>query len=176
MKEKKFLWMLMITFIGVLCVFGNSKDVEARKYYSLQEIGLSGCTTDAIDYSVVSIRGNTLKYIKYQYYLGTCEWKQVGGVRSAKLNARTKYYMGNGKKVPSSLRKNGVERFGKNMTVGQLRTLQQKHILRKTTDINTQKWIYRVRKGTIKRNIFGRHSEVQIVNGKVTKLAVKLEY
>lgn len=164
-----------ILFIGMLVLLGNSKTAEARKYYSLQEVGLCGCTADNVDYTIVSIRGNTIKYIQYKFLPETCRWKKVNNMQTAKLTSGTKYYIGNSEKVSNSLKKNAENK--KNSKHGGKKGKTKKtHLPQKAKDINTEKWIYRVRKGTIKKNIHGRNSEIKIVNGKVTKLAVKLSY
>ena len=166
---------ILIPVIGLLFIMGNETNAEAKKYYSLQDVGLSGCTTDDVDYTIVSIRGNTIKYIEYQFSEKTQKWKKVKGIQTAKLTSDTKYYMGNSKKVSTSLKKEDTD---KNDTVKKDKKvkLQKKRLTPKVKDINTEKWIYRVRKGVIKKNIHKRNSEIRIVQGKVSKIAVGLTY
>lgn len=177
MRFNKNLFWMIIAFFGLVFLLGNGNTVEAKKYYSLKEIGLSGCATDNVDYAIFSIRGNTIKYSMYKFSSKNCEWERISGVKTAKLTSKTKYYMGDSQKVSSSLKKdreNGknkkVRPNNRNDKTGDNR----KHFTKK--DINTEKWIYRVRKGTIKKNIFGRNNEIQVRNGKVMKLVVKLAY
>lgn len=171
------LFWIMIPFFGFIFLLGNSNIAEAKKYYSLKDIGLAGCITDDVDYAVLSIRGNTIKYFKYKISPKNYEWERVGDVQTARLTSKTKYYMGDSKKVSGSL-KNDIE-TGKNKKkkVNNKRSRyvnDKKHLAKK--NIDTEKWIYRVRKGTVKRNIFGRNNEIRVKNGKVTKLAVRLTY
>ena len=167
---------ILIPVIGLLFIMGNETNAEAKKYYSLQDVGLSGCTTDDVDYTIVSVRGNTIKYIEYQFSEKTQKWKKVKGVQTAKLTSDTKYYMGNSKKVSSSLKKKNT---GKNNTTtknNKKSNSKKTRLTPKVKDINTEKWIYRVRKGIIKKNLLRRNNEIRIVKGKVTKLAVGLTY
>lgn len=173
---KRFLGIL-VPLIGLIFIMGNGTTAQAKKYYSLQDVGLSGCTTDDTDYTIVSIRGNIIKYIEYRFSEKTQKWKKVKGVQNAKLTSNTKYYMGNSKKVSASLKNQGV---GKDNTTTVKNNTKEKvkktRLTPKVKDINTEKWIYRVRKGVIKKNLSGRNSEIRIVKGKVTKLAVGLTY
>lgn len=170
MKSGKRLFGIFVLFIGVLVILGNGKTAEAGKYYSLQEVGLYGCTTDDTNYTIVSIQGNTIKYIKYQYIKKKCVWRRVKGIKKAKLTSKTKYYMGNSEKVSDSLKKNEKSSKKNNKRSKKMR------LPKKTKNINTEKWISKVRKGTIKKNMHGHNNEIKVVNGKVTKLAVKLSY
>lgn len=171
MKLGKRLLGIFVLLVGVLVILGNGKTAEAGRYYSLCEVGLSDCTTDDVNYTIVSIRGNTIKYIKYRFSQKRCVWEKVKGLQTAKLTSRTKYYMGNSKKVSDSLKKK-VE-AGKNSKKGKVK---KTHLPKKTKNINMEKWIYKVQKGTIKKNMHGRDNEIRVVNGKVTKLAVNLSY
>ncbi len=148
-RERGYFGIILILF-GVVFLFGNRKTVEAEKYYSLQNIGLSGCTTDRIDYSILSIRGNTIRYVVYQFSDKDCEWVQIGEVRKAKLTLKTKYYMGNLNKLTQSAKNND--------------------------SVDEAKWMSRIYKGTVKRKMLGRYNEIQIRNGKVTKVAIRLNY
>lgn len=171
------LFWIVIPFFGLVFLLGNSNTAEAKKYYSLKDIGLSGCTTDNVDYAILSIRGNTIKYTTYKISQGNCEWERVGNVQTARLTSKTKYYMGDSKKVSNSLKKNIESEKNKSKRANNKRSgyeYGRKHLAKKSID--TEKWIYRVRKATIKRNIFGRNNEIQVRNGKVTKLAVRLMY
>lgn len=177
MRFNKHLFLMTIVFFGLIFLLGSSSTAEAKKYYSLKEIGLSGCATDNVDYAVFSIRGNTIKYAIYKFSSRSREWERVSGVKAAKLTTKTKYYMGDSKKVSSSLKKNKEDGKNKNIRPDNKKDNTgdaRKHFAKK--DINTEKWIYRVRKGTIKKNIFGRNNEIQVKNGKVTKLIVRLVY
>ncbi len=175
MKSGKRLLGIFVLFIGIMVILGNGKTAEAEKYYSLQEVGLSGCVTDNVNYTIVSIRGNTIKYIKYQCSGKKCAWKRVEGIKTAKLTSKTKYYMGNSEKVSDSLKKK--EQKGKTSKQNNKKEKTKKRQLpKKTKNINTEKWISKVRKGTIKKNMYGRNNEIRIVKGKVTKLAVNLSY
>ena len=84
---------VLIPFLAIVLLLGNGQWVEAKKYYSLQNIGLAGCTTDRTDYGILSIRGNTIKYVVYKRSYNSCEWEQVGGVKTAKFTSATRYYM-----------------------------------------------------------------------------------
>ncbi|MDE6760927.1 MAG: hypothetical protein K2J90_09655 [Lachnospiraceae bacterium] len=177
MRFNKHLFWIMIAFFGLIFLLGSSNTAEAKKYYSLKEIGLSGCTTDNVDYAIFSIRGNTVKYSVYKFSSRSREWERVSGVKVAKLTSKTKYYMGDSQKVSSSLKKYKEDGKNKNIRSNNKKYKtadNRKHFAKK--DINTEKWIYRVRKGTIKKNIFGRNNEIQVKNGKVTKLIVRLVY
>ena len=175
MRLGKCFFGVFVFFVGILVILGNGKTAEARKYYSLQEVGLSGCTADNVDYTIVSIRGNAIKYIKYQFFSKTCRWKKVSGIQTAKLTSGTKYYIGNSDKVSDSLKKNAENGKSSKMNSKKVNT-KKMHLSQKTKNINTEKWIYRVSKGTLKKNLHGRNNEIRVVNGKVTKLAVKLSY
>jgi len=177
MELGKIVFRVMVPLIGMLFLIGNCSTSQARKYYSLQEVGLSGCTTDNVDYTIVSIRGNTIKYIKYQFSEKECKWKKVKGVQTAKLTSGTKYYVGDSRKVSKSLKKKAkAADTDKKIKSDKKTNSKRAHLLQKSKNIDTEKWIYRVRKGTVKKNIPGRNNEIRIVNGKVTKLAVKLTY
>ena len=141
-------WFSMIgSILLIFClVFAFNNTADAKKYYSLNDIGLSGCATDNIDYAVLSIRGNTVQYIKYVRKTGSGRWVQEGKSQKAKLSSKTKYYMGNS---------------------GRLRN--------RSADLNTSKWISRVRKGTVKKEYGGRNNEIVIIRGKVMKLVIKLK-
>lgn len=169
--RRRIFWVL-IPFIGILFILGNGKTAEARKYYSLQNIGLSGCTTDNVDYTIVSIRGNTIKYIKYQFSEKKQEWRRLSGIQTAKLTSSTKYYMANPEKVSASLKK----KSGANSKTTSTKKVNSKRSYLAKKNINTEKWIYRVRKGTIKKKVYGHNNEIRVVKGKVTKLAVGLTY
>ena len=166
---------IFVLFIGMLVILGNGKMAEARKYYSLQEVGLSGCTADNVDYTIVSIRGNTIKYIQYKFLPKTCRWKKVNSMQTAKLTSGTKYYIGNSDKVSNSLKEN-VENGKSSKKNSKKVNTKKMRLPKKAKNINTEKWIYRVSKGTLKKNLHGRNNEIRVVNGKVTKLAVKLSY
>lgn len=171
------LFWIMIVFFGLIFLLGDSNTAEAKKYYSLKEIGLTGCANDNVDYAIFSIRGNTIKYSVYKISKGSCEWERISGVKTAKLTSKTKYYMGDSKKVSSSLKEHRED--GKNKKIStsdkKNKTMNNRKYFTKK-NIDTEKWIYRVRKNTIKKNIFGRNNEIQIKNGKVTKLVVRLAY
>ncbi|MGN0153477.1 MAG: hypothetical protein ACI4A3_03435 [Lachnospiraceae bacterium] len=178
------LFLILIPIIGLVYLFGNGNTAQAKRYYSLEEIGLSGCTLDNVDYAILSIRGNTIRYTKYQIANGSCEWKQIGDVQTARLTSKTKYYMGDLKKIPDSLRKNGMNENNKNINNKNINNNKEDPKIQKTTNkrhlskknIDTEKWIYRVRKGSIKKNLSGRNNEIQIQNGKVIKLVINLAY
>lgn len=175
---RKIIWM-MIPLFGIVFLLGNSQMAEAKKYYSLKNIGLSGCTTDNIDYGILSIRGNTVKYVKYKIAPNGYEWEKSGGVQTAKLTSSTKCYIGDSKKVSSSLKKPAIGKKNsksnsKNKNIIQKNSDKRTHITRK--NINTEKWIYRARKGTLKKYVSGRNNEIRVVRGKVTKIAVRLSY
>lgn len=173
------LFIIMISIIGLVFLFGNGNTAQAKRYYSLKEIGLSGCTTDNVDYAILSIRGNTIRYAKYQIVNESYEWKQAGNVQTARLTSKTKYYMGDLKKIPDSLRKNKMnennKKINNNKEDSKIRkSTNRKHLIKK--NIDTEKWIYRVRKGSVKRNLSGRNNEIQIRNGRVIKLVINLAY
>ena len=172
---RKIIWVI-IPLWGIVFLFGSSQTTEARKYYSLKNIGLSGCTTDSVDYGILSIRGNTVKYVKYKIAPNGYEWEQTGRIQTAKLTSSTKCYIGDSKKVSSSLKKpenNKKSKAGNNKKVQRVSS-KRTHITQK--NMNTEKWIYRVRKGTLKRYITRRNNEIRVVRGKVTKIAVRLSY
>lgn len=172
---RKFVWNMM-PFLGIVLLFGCCHKVEAKKYYSLKNIGLSGCTTDNVDYGILSIRGNTVKYIKYKIASNGYEWEKAGKVQTAKLTSSTKCYVGDSKKVSSSLKKPVNDKKGKisNKKKTQRISSKRTHITQK--NINTEKWIYRVQKRNLKRYISGRNNEIRVVRGKVTKIVVRLSY
>lgn len=186
MKLVQQLFYLMIPFIGIIFLFGSSDIVEANKYYSLQEIGLSGCATDSVDYAILSIRGNTVKYMKYQISKDRQEWKPVSGVQTGKLTSKTKCYVGDARKVSNHLKSNAIEKKNKKVK----RNNKSNRIDKNETEnnkwksknrltkkrIDTEKWIYRIRKSKLKRNIIGRNNEILVRKGKVIKLAVRLVY
>lgn len=172
---RKIIWVI-IPLWGIVFLFGSSQTTEARKYYSLKNIGLSGCTTDSVDYGILSIRGNTVKYVKYKIAPNGYEWEQTGRIQTAKLTSSTKCYIGDSKKVSSSLKKpenNKKSKAGNKKKVQRVSS-KRTHITQK--NINTEKWIYRVRKGTLKRYITRRNNEIRVVRGKITKIAVRLSY
>ncbi len=164
---------IWIMTLGILLLFGNSKDVQAKRYYSLRDIGLSECASDNRDYSIVSIRGNTIKYIFYEFSSEKQEWIQKGKIKKAKLTGATKYYMGNPDRL-SVNNSSGKNRSLRNINIQKnvrSRRLQTKSML----SINDQKWISRVKKGTVKRKYLGRYNEIQIQNGKVIKIVIRLK-
>lgn len=161
-----FLW-IMIPLLGMIVLLENGTVAEAKKYYSLKDIGLSGCTNDGTDYAILSIRGNVVRYEKYQISKKTGEWERVGKVKTAKLTGKTKYYVGDSKQVSSSLQSKAKSK--KSIS-------NKKYLMKKQKNIDTEKWIYRVQKWNIKKNISRRNNEIRIVGGKVTKLAVRLSY
>ena len=164
----------MTTFLGILFILSNAQIAEAKKYYSLRDVGLKGCTTDNLDYGILSIRGNTVKYVKYELANNGYEWRKVGNVQSAKLTSATKYYVGDSGKVSGSLKKQGTENKNYKSSKNSIKNTKRMHMGKK--DINSVKWIYRVRKATIKKYISSRNNEIRIVKGKVTKIAVRLSY
>lgn len=167
MKQIRYFFWIMIPLIGMIFLLGNGTVAEAKKYYSLKNIGLSGCTNDGTDYAILSIRGNVVRYEKYQIAKKTGEWKRVGKVKTAKLTGKTKYYVGDSKQVSSSLRSSAKQKNS---------TSSKKYLKKKKKNIDTEKWIYRVQKWNIKKNISRRNNEIRIEGGKVTKLAVRLSY
>lgn len=172
---RKIIWSMM-PFLGIVLLFGSCLTAEAKKYYSLKNIGLSGCTTDNVDYGILSIRGNTVKYIKYKIASNGYEWEKAGKVQTAKLTSSTKCYVGDSKKVSSSLKKPANSKKSKTSNKKKIQKTSSKrtHITQKS--INTEKWIYRVQKGNLKRYISGRNNEIRVVRGKITKIAVRLSY
>lgn len=134
----------MVLLLCMVMVYGNTS--YAKKYYSLDDIGLTGCASDNTDYSIISIRGNQLKYVKYSREKGSTRWKQDGQIRKAKLSSKTKYYMGNS---------------------GRLRN--------RSANLDTSKWISRVRKSTVKKEFSGRSNEIVVARGKVLKLVTGLK-
>lgn len=166
---------MIISVLGMLFLFANCQITEAKKYYSLRDIGLSGCTTDSVDYGILSIRGNKVKYIQYKISSNGYTWEKVGNVQTAKLTSATKYYVGDASKVSNSLKKQGdTEAYLETLEVLQRSNGRRRYITPK--NINTEKWIYRVRKGTLKKYLSGRNNEIRIVKGKVTKIVVRLSY
>lgn len=165
---------VLIPFLTIVLLLGNGQKVEAKKYYSLQNIGLTGCTTDRTDYGILSIRGNKMKYVVYKRSYNSCEWEQVGDVKTATLTSATRYYMGDSQKVSPSL-KNGPTKDWRNDKKQTKRNDRgSRYITSKSID--TEKWICRVRKGIVKKNISGRNNEIRIARGKVTKVVIGLSY
>lgn len=177
MKLQKYILWSMITIFGIVFLLSNGKTAEAKKYYSLREIGLAGCTKDYVDYAIISIRGKTLKYVRYQYYGKSYGWKQIGSIKTAKLTSKTKYYMGNSDKVSDAVKNMSQQSNNSSQRkITRAGAAQKRYLPKKVKTIDTEKWIYRVRKGTVKRSVCGRHNEIVVNNGKVIKLAVRLTY
>lgn len=149
MRKKGSYFGILFMLAGVL-LLGADETVEAKKYYSLQNIGLSGCAEDDIDYSILSIRGNTVRYVKYEFSEDDYEWVAVGKIQKARLTPQTKYYMGNLSKL--------LKRIQKGDTV------------------DGAKWMSRVRKGMVKKEVLGRYNEIRVKNGRVVKIAIRLNY
>lgn len=137
--------MFYAVLAGIVLVMLYGSTVQAKKYYTLEEIGLEGCATDETDYAIISLRRNQVQYLKYKKSKENGKWHQTGEVKRAKLTPKTKYYMGNG---------------------GKLRN--------RSVDPDTSKWISRVRKSVVKREFTGRNNELQVKNGRVTKLVIRL--
>lgn len=165
---------VLIPFLAIVLLLGNGQKAEAKKYYSLKNIGLAGCATDRTDYGIISLRGNKMKYVIYKRSDNSCEWEQVGGVKTAKLTSATRYYMGDAQKVSPSL-KNGQQKERDNgRTWTRQNDRKNRHITPKSID--TEQWICRVRKGIVKKNISGRNNEIRVARGKATKVVIRLSY
>lgn len=173
-RLRKQIWMI-VSVLGMLFLFGNSQIAEAKKYYSLRDIGLSGCTTDNVDYGILSIRGNTVKYVQYNMSNKGSARGRAGKVQTAKLTSATKYYIGDASKVSNSLKKRGIEKLNQK-ALKEMQKSNSKRTFIAKKNINTEKWIYRARKGTLKKYISGRNNEIRVAKGKVTKIAVRLSY
>lgn len=176
-KIRKYFLLINLCLI-VLFSFSVSKKVEAKKYYSLSDIGLKGCTTDFVDYAIISIRGNKVKYAKYKLSDSHCGWEQTGGIKSAILTSNTKYYIGDAERIPNETKSATSKKKNKNDKMDEVKKNLKRnmHLPKKVKNIDTQKWLYRVRKGKAKRNIGKRNNEIVIKNGKVSKLAIRLTY
>lgn len=129
---------IIIIAVLFISVFVCNISVEAKKYYSLEDIGLSGSATDNTDYSVLSFRGNTLRYVKYEKDNESGKWKKKGKSKKAKVSSKTKYYIGYSNKLRN-----------------------------RSVDPNSTKWIARVGKKTIKKKMSGRNNEIIVRKGKV---------
>lgn len=170
MKQIRHLFWIVIPLIGLMFLLGNGTVAEAKKYYSLKNIGLSGCTEDDTDYGILSIRGNVIRYEIYRVSVKTGERKRIGKAKTAKLTSKTKYYVGDSKQVSSSLRKDKKRKKNDHTNDN------KKYLVKKNKNIDTEKWIYRVQKRTVKKYISRRDNEIRVSKGKVTKLAVRLSY
>ena len=171
MKQMQRIFKRILLIMGVVLLFCSVRTAEAKKYYSLSDVGLSGSAKDEVDYAILSIRGNKVRYQKYQISGSGYKRERVGKIKTAKLTSKTKCYVGDSKKVPDELRQNG--RMGKKKN---RYDSGKKHLVKKYKDINTVKWIYRVQKRKLKKYISGRNNEIKVVKGKVTKIAVRLSY
>ena len=130
--------------VSIMVVAFNT-DSQAKKYYSLEDIGVACCTSDNVDYAVLSIRGNRIQYVRYERETDGVRWKQTGAVKKARLTSKTKYYMGNADRLRN-----------------------------RSVDPDKSKWISRIRKGIAKKEYGGRNNEIVIVRGKVVKLIIRL--
>ncbi len=164
MKRVVVLCILLTAF--TVCA-ASSETAFAKKYYSLQEIGLSGCTNDDVDYGILSVKGKTVKYIKYKLSKRTNRWVKVGQTKTAKITSKTKYYMGNAGKVSSAV-KNGKDSAKKKVTKKRMKRMQR--------NINTEKWITRTNKRKIKNSLCPRNNEIRISKGKITKILINIAY
>lgn len=170
MRQMQRIFKGILLLMGIALLFGNAGTAEAKKYYSLSDIGLSGSTEDKTDYVILSIRGNVVRYQRYQVSKSN-NWERVGEVETARLTSKTKCYVGDAKKVSDELR-SGTRKEKKNNYYDSGR----KHLVKKYKDIDTVKWIYRVQKRKLKKYISGRNNEIKVAKGKVTKIAVRLSY
>ena len=172
---------VVILIMAMCCMLGNRTIVKAQKYYSLKELGLSGCTEDNVDYGILSIKGNTMKYVKYKFSEETKRWLRVGGIKTAKLTSKTKYYMGNADKLSSSVKNTGK---AVNKTENQKQSLEKKRqkkkgkraLVKKKGNINTEKWISRTYKSKVKKRMHVTNNEIQISKGIATKVLVGINY
>ncbi|MDO5156832.1 MAG: hypothetical protein Q4D51_12800 [Eubacteriales bacterium] len=177
MKLKKLdkhniLYMIIFTF--AVCVLFTCVDTaHAKKYYTLREIGMSDCACDQVDYNILSVRGRTLKYEKYEKIPNSTMWRKVGDVKSAKLTKNTKYYMGNSRKISVGTRKKLQQevknQFKKN---NKANTKKQKMDYREA--LNAEKWIYRIQKKNAKKGYSSRNNHLVIEKGKVIKWVTQL--
>ena len=174
MKIQHKLFRVLIPFLTIVLLLGNGQRAEAKKYYSLQNIGVAGCTTDRTDYGILSIRGNNMKYVVYKKSYNSCEWEQVGDVKTAKLTSATRYYMGDSQKVSPSLKNNQKKDWRNDRKQINRNDRVSKYVTPKSID--TEKWICRVRKTIVKKNISGRNNEIRVARGKVTKVVIGLSY
>lgn len=172
MKRLQNIRLFICAFVMLLAVRGywnSSKAVQAKKYYSLQEIGLTGCTKDDIDYGIVSVRGNTIRYVTYQYESNQKCWKRTYGIKVAKLTSATKYYIGCSSQVSNDLKEMQKNKNGNTSKA-------KKKMRRARKSIDTEKWILRTRKSKVKRNLCIRNNEIFIQKGKVQKILVGNTY
>lgn len=170
-----------ILCLAMCCVLGNRTTVKAQKYYSLRELGLSGCTDDNVDYGILSIKGNTLRYVIYKYSSETKRWLRVGGTKTAKLTSKTKYYMGNADQISSSVKNAGktvskTEKKKQNYEKKQQKKNGKRNLMKKTGNINTEKWISRTYKGKVKKRMHVTNNEIEVSKGKATKVLVGINY
>ncbi|MDE6434153.1 MAG: hypothetical protein K2L07_07970 [Lachnospiraceae bacterium] len=163
MKSVVIFVILVIAF--AVCMI-HSETAFAKKYYSLQEIGLSGCTNDNVDYGILSVKGKTVKYVKYRLSKQTNRWVKVGETKTAKITSKTKYYMGNASKVSSAVKSGN----------GSSKKQTAKKTMRRNHNINTEKWITRTNKSKIKKSLCSRNNEICISKGKITKILINIAY
>lgn len=164
-QSMKSVIVFVIWVIAFAACLLHGETAFAKKYYSLQEIGLSGCTTDDVDYGILSVKGKTVKYVKYRLSKQTKRWVQVGEIRTAKLTSKTKYYMGNANKVSSTV-KGGSSK----------KQAAKKKMRRANHNIDTEKWITRTNKSKMKNSLCSRNNEICISKGKITKIIVNIAY
>lgn len=159
---------LMMAFTVLMAVYsaGGQTAFAATKYYSLKELGMSGCTTDRVDYGVLSIKGKTVRYVKYELSEKTNRWVQTGGVKTATLTSKTKYYLADPAKISSD-----SQPAGRNKTPKKAKKTMRK----KPRSIDTEKWILKTNKRKIKKHLQVRNNEIRIVKGKVTKILIGIK-
>lgn len=163
----KVLVVFVVFFMALAVCMTSSETAFAKKYYSLQEIGLSGCTKDNVDYGILSVKGKTVKYVKYKLSKQTNCWVKVGETKTAKVTSKTKYYMGNASKVSTAV---------KSEKSNSKKQAAKKTMRRKQRNINTEKWITRTNKSKIKNSLCPRNNEIRISKGKITKILINIAY
>lgn len=171
----------VILCLAMCYMFGNRTTVKAQKYYSLKEIGLSGCTEDDVDYGILSIKGNTMRYVIYKYSSETKRWLRVGGTKTAKLTSKTKYYMGNADQISSTVKNTGkpvtkTKKKKQSCEIKQQKKNGKRNLMKKTGNINTEKWISRTYKGKVKKRMHVTNNEIQVSKGRATKVLVGIDY
>ena len=146
MKQIRHIFCVVIFLIGMIFLLGTGNVAQAKKYYTLNEIGLSDCTQDDIDYCILSIRGNVIRYEVYQQSKTTCEWERIGDVKTAKMTSKTKCYVGDAEQVSSSLKKDTKQT--KKIVAN---NMNKRHLIKKSKNIDTEKWIFRIQKRAVKK-------------------------
>lgn len=160
-------FILMMAFTVIIAVYSaGGHTAMAAKYYSLKEIGMSGCTEDRVDYGILSIKGKTVKYVKYELSEKTNRWVQTGGVKTAKLTAKTKYYLADPDKISTASQSKSRSKTSKKT---------KKTMRKKPKGINTEKWILKTNKSSIKKHLQVRNNEIRIVKGKITKILIGIK-